>query len=465
MYILLVRFVGRGEELGVLTRAFQSERSAFIPIYGRRRVGKSELIHQFMKRRPGIYFLGKTATPELQLREFLEQSARVLDEPLIAEMPAHDWKKVLLLTADRWSRSDQKLIICLDEFQWIVEASPELPSVLQECWDLHWSRSANVMLILCGSFIGFMERDVLGQKSPLFGRRTGQILLRPLSYRVTREFHPNWSLHEQAKAYFICGGIPLYLQSFDSRASVEKNIEEAILSQYSPLFREPDFLLREELRDVDSYFAVLTALATGAQLPNAIAKSAGISQSSVAYYLNQLQEIGYIRRLYPLTGQKPVAKHVRYSLHDPFLRFWFRFVFPRLSFLEHSGSNKTLREYIRPELPSYFGKCFESLCRQALPRIYERDGVSTPYEIGEYWSKGAQIDVVGYREDNWTDLGGCKWGAHGGMGRLRQDMERRVSSYPNHRGATIGRRFFLSKSVEVDPQPGEYWYSLENLYE
>jgi AAA+ ATPase superfamily predicted ATPase len=166
-----------------------------------------------------------------------------------------------------------------DEFQWIAEKSPELTSVLQELWDRTWQKNNRILLILCGSYIGFMEREVLGQKSPLHGRRTGQILLKPFGYLEAARFHPNVSLAQAAMTYYICGGIPLYLRYFDARKSILQNIAAAMLSEQAPLYREPDFLLREELREVEKYYMILMALATGTLPSRDIARRSGIPNS------------------------------------------------------------------------------------------------------------------------------------------------------------------------------------------
>ncbi|MBW2285534.1 MAG: ATP-binding protein, partial [Deltaproteobacteria bacterium] len=235
-YILFLKnsdntmFIGRKSELSFLEASYAEDDSAFIPVYGRRRVGKSELILKFLGAKPGIYYLGKIAPAALQIREFLQEAARALDEPLLSLLAASSWHEVFEAVTKKCS-SQQKFIITLDEFQWMVAASPELPSVIQEFWDRYWRKSGNLMLILCGSYIGFMEREVLGRKSPLFGRRTGQILLRPFSYVEAAEFHPRWSLINRALAYFICGGIPLYLRFFNQACSVYRNIEEKILDE------------------------------------------------------------------------------------------------------------------------------------------------------------------------------------------------------------------------------------------
>ena len=458
-------FIGRKKELAVLDQAYRSPQAALIPIYGRRRVGKSELILKFLNDKLGLYYLGKKAPAQLQIREFLQEAARVLEEPLLTSLQADNWSEVFTAIAGRFPE-DKKFILVLDEFQWIAEASPELLSTLQEFWDRRWKRSANIMIILCGSYIGFMERAVLGRKSPLFGRRTSQILLRPFPYIEAAEFHPKWSLSNKAMVYFVCGGIPLYLNFFNPQHSVEKNIEDNLLNEFSPLFREPDFLLREELRDIQNYYAILMAVAQGFVTNPKIAANTGIPERSLHYYLQQLIGLGYVARRYPLTGVKPVARNVHYVLEDPLLRFWFRFVFPNLSFIQQMGPRRTLREIIRPQLASFFGYCFENLCREALPRLYEREGISAAFTIGEYWDKVVQIDVVGLRDDNWTDLGECKWGAVRSQKQLIAELERKVAIYPNPSNATIGRRLFLKKRL---PERNTglsnlQYHSLEDLY-
>lgn len=458
-------FIGREAELRALTAAHAAASGAFVPIYGRRRVGKSELILRFLHDRPGIYFLGKKAQAPLQIREFLRAAAAALKEPLLATFPADQWKPALEAVVARW-KGRGKLVLALDEFQWTAEASPELPSVLQELWDRRWRRDGRVMLILCGSHVGFMEREVLGRRSPLFGRRTAQIHLRPFGFRESARFHPAYSPVDRARTYFVCGGIPLYLKSFLPSRSVETNIAAALLDEFEPLYREPDFLLREELRDVENYYAVLLALASGPLPSHEISRLTGVGDRSLHYYLAQLVELGYLHRVYPLTGRPPVPRHVRYALDDPLLRFWFRFVYPNTSLIQRVGAGKAFAVLIRPELDSYFGGCFERLCREALPLLYAAEGVTAPFEIGSYWDKSVQIDVVGHREDGWTDLGECKWGAVRSVDALAAELESKAARYPNTRGATIGRRLFTRTRPGGRRRgaSGLRWHDLADLY-
>jgi len=457
-------FLGRDAELRHLQRAYRSATSEFVVVYGRRRVGKTELLLHSLRDRTGIYFMGKTAPPGLQLRELLQEAARVLDEPLLASLYTMSWKEALSAIVSRF-RGPGKLVLVLDEFQWMVGASPELPSVLQELWDLQWSRAGNLVLVLCGSFVGFMEREILGHKSPLFGRRTSQIKLGPFAYHEAARFHPGWSLAERTRAYFVCGGIPAYLRRFDPARSVDQNIEAELLEEFSPLFREPDFLLREELREVDAYYAVLRALAAGSHTSAEIAALTGLPERSLHYYVQQLDELGYVARRHPLSGGPPSKRTVRYVLEDPLLRFWFRFVFPNLSFLQQGGPRRAFKERIAPELPAYEGLCFERLCREALPRLYRAEGLAAAFEIGEYWDKRVQIDVVGVRDDGWADLGECRWGSVRSAPALRRELEAKVAAWPNRGGATIQPRVFVRrKPARTNDAARERWHDLEDLY-
>lgn len=459
-------FIGRRKELSVLEDAYAGKQSAFIPVYGRRRVGKSELILKFLSQKPGIYYLGKTAPAALQIREFLQEAARALDEPLLASIKSDTWSEAFNAVSEK-CKSKTKFIIALDEFQWMAGVSPELPSVIQEHWDRFWQKTGNICLILCGSYIGFMEREVLGRKSPLFGRRTAQIFLQPFSYLEAAEFHPRWSLLNRTLAYFICGGIPLYLRFFKQTASIETNIEDTLLYEFGPLFREPDFLLREELREMENYYAVLNAIAAGHVGTQKISAQTGIPDRSLPYYIQQLTSIGYVGRQRPLTGGKANPRQVRYTIKDPLLRFWFRFVFPNLSYIQQMGPRQTFRTRIAPGLDSYFGLCFEGLCRRALPLLYEREGVTAAFEIGEYWDKNVQIDVVGLRDDHWTDLGECKWGTVKSHKAVLTELERKVGSYPNTRGATIGKRIFFRRKPKAKAPHGSnvFCYGLDDLYQ
>jgi hypothetical protein len=442
------KFIGRKDELYVLDKAYKSEVSEFIPIYGRRRVGKSELIMRFLKKKTGIYFVGKKARADLQIKEFLNESSIILKEPLLEGLSVSGWENALTTIVNKWNNNKKRIII-FDEFQWTVEASPELPSVLQTLWDKHWKNNGKIMLILCGSYIGFMEREVLGKKSPLFGRRTAQILLKPFKFQEAGNFHPEYSLTDMARVYFICGGIPWYLNSFSGKCSIDMNIIENLLNPFAPLFQEPDFLLREELRDVNNYYSILMAISAGSAVLTDISAKTGIDSRALNYYLKHLIELGYISKRYPLTSRAPSKRSVRYSLEDPLLRFWFRFIYPNTSYIQYAGGAKTFQERIKPELESFFGYCFERLCREAMPYLYFKKGVNASFQIGEYWNSQMQIDVVGIRDDNWIDAGECKWGKVRSIKTIVETLRIRMKNYPNPQNKTIAGHIFTRDPVKA----------------
>lgn len=458
-------FIGRRRELGLLDKQYRSSASAFIPIYGRRRVGKSELILQFIKDKPAIYFVAGRSTTRSQIQEFLRVAAKDLSKPFLSSVTVPDWKTALETVWSQWDR-DEKLVLAIDEFQWAARAASDLPSVLQQLWDLDWGKSGKMNLILCGSFIGFMEREVLGKESPLFGRRTAQILLQPFSFPEASLFHSKYSLVDRARTHFICGGIPLYLQFFSPERSVEMNIRENLLEEYAPLFREADFLLREELREVENYYSILTTLASSEPTIRSIARNTGLDARNLPYYLQQLADLGYVTKKYPLTGRKPTARSVRYVVSDPLLQFWFRFVHPNRSYIIHAGAERAYHDVVAPNLDSYLGLRFEELCREALPFLYDKEKVGAAYQVGQYWDKGCQIDVVGYRDDGWTDLGECKWSPSISSPDVLRELDAKVSRYPNDRQATIQRRVFVrnKRKRSSSALAAAKWHTLEDIY-
>jgi len=434
-------FVGRSAELAMLQAQWRAPGGAFVPVYGRRRIGKTELIHRFLGLHRGILHVGKVAPAGLQLREFLEVAARALDEPLLGELGVDSWRKALEAVVGRW-KGPGKLVLAFDEFQWTAQASPELPSVLQELWDREWKRSGRVMLVLCGSFIGFMEREVLGSKSPLFGRRTAQLHLQPFPFSESRAFLPKSSLEHQALAWFLTGGVAQYLASFEDGRSFRQNVERLVLDEFAPLYREPEFLLREELREVGTYHAVLMAIAGGARTPREIAQRGGVPERGLHYNLEQLVQLGYVARRFPLTGERPRRTDVRFVLEDALLRFWFRFVFPHKSQMAQLSPSESWERLVAPQLESWAGDGFERLCRAALPRLLAKEGVRATVEVGAWWDRTAQVDVVGIRDDGVTELGACKWGPVSGAS-LQRELDRRVAVFPNPGKHTLRRHAFV----------------------
>lgn len=438
-------FVGRASELAALERHYKSARSGLIPVYGRRRVGKTEMLLHFAAKKPTVYFTASDKLRTPQIVDFVRAAAEWLDVPHLAGAAPQTWDAALKLVIGA-APAKRKLVLVLDEFQWLCASSPELPSVLQRLWDLEWQRGNRLLLVLCGSFIGFMEREVLGARSPLHGRRTGAIRLEPFGFREAAGFHPRWSHEEHARAYFVCGGVPAYLRRFDPQRSVQQNIATEFFAVDAFFQREPDFLLREELAEVKQAASVLEATARGRHSQGEIARSIGLSSAALAPHLKNLVSLGYLERVFPLVPGRPPRTSVLYRVADPLLRFWFRFVEPHWSTLRRFTPERAYEQIVAPQWDAYCGEAFERLCREALPLLYDAEGVTGRFEIGEFWSRDVQIDVVGLRGDGWLDVGECKWQGRPAVAEIARELADRAVRYPRGRRTTALRAFVRARS-------------------
>lgn len=459
---VLGSFIGRQAELAALERQYASPRSALVPVYGRRRVGKTELLLRFANGKPTIYFSAGEKLRTSQLTDFLRSAAEWLEAPHLAGVTPLDWEAAFRLVAEAGPR-DQKLVLILDEFQWLCDSSPEIPSVLQKLWDLSWQRDNRLLVVVCGSFIGFMEREVLGAKSPLHGRRTGDLRIEPFPFREAAGFFPHWSREEQARAYFVCGGVPAYLRRFDPKQSVIQNVTQEFFALDAFFQREPDFLLREELSEVKQATSILETIALGRRSQGEIARGVGLSTNALVPHLKNLVALGYLERVFPLKPTPPARTSVLYRLADPVLRFWFRFIEPNWSQMRRHSPERGFELLVAPQWDSYCGECFERLCREALPLLYAAEKMTSRFSVGEYWDKAVQIDVVGLRADHWVDLGECKWHGTPGIAAPAAELASRVAVYPAG-GRTVRKHLFLRAKPRGVPQAEVTVHDLAELY-
>lgn len=455
------KFIGRRAELSALERHHASKRSAMVPVYGRRRVGKTELLLRFIADKPAVYFSATQKLRGPQLADLMRAAATALARPELAETSPHTWEAALRLVVAAAPKG-RKLILVLDEFQWLCESSPDLPSVLQRLWDLEWQRGNHVMLILCGSFIGFMEREVLGARSPLHGRRTADLRIEPFGFREAANFHPRWSREEQARVYFVCGGIPAYLQRFDPHRSVIQSLAREFFEIDGFFQREPDFLLREELAEIKQAASVLEAIALGRRTQGDIARSVGLTTSALAPHLKNLVGLGYLERVAPLSPRPPPHTAVIYRIADPLLRFWFRFVEPHASTLRRLPAELAVEQLVLPQWEAFCGEGLERLCREALPLLYTAEGVTGRFQVGEYWDRASQVDVVGLRSDGWIDLGECKWSGRASPAEAARELQRRSASYPAG-GRTVRSHLFFRRAPSSTSSEVEL-HGLAELY-
>lgn len=378
-------FIGRQRELAVLQELADSGRPELFVLYGRRRVGKTELLQQLCAGRRSAYFLAAQVRDKDNLRAFRRVLEEALGDPLIASVEFPDWTAALTYAAER--TGDERLILVLDEFPYLCEANPGLPSLLQRFWDLRGKRSS-LMLVLCGSQVSFMEKEVLAERSPLFGRRTGQRRLEPLAPGESLGFFRAWSREDALLAFGIVGGMPAYLGRFDERLSLEENLLREVLRPEGYLFDEVHYLLHTELTNPTTYSSILAAVARGAERVGDVALAVGVDSPTANKYLHVLRELRLVAREVPLTDPDPLrSRRGVYRIADRFVAFHFRHVQPHLSLIEAGRGQRVLEEFIRPDFPRLVE---EALGELLLDRVRQEAAELVGEEIAEVGRHGGQ---------------------------------------------------------------------------
>lgn len=340
-------FIGRDRELGVLEELWGSGKAELYVLYGRRRVGKTELLQRFCQGRRAVYFQAAQVREKDNLRAFRDALAASLDDPLAASVEFPDWGAALDFAAER--AGSERLGLVLDEFPYLCEGSRGLPSIVQRFWDSRGKRSP-LLLVLCGSQVSFMEREVLAERSPLFGRRTAQRRLEPLRPHDALRFFPGWELEQRVLAYAILGGMPAYLGRFDDRRSLRENLLREVFRPEGYLFDEVQFLLRNELSSPATYNSILAAVARGERRLGDIALAVGIDSTTANKYLSVLRELGLVEREVPITDPDPLrSRRGSYRVADRFLAFHFRHLQPHLSLVNAGRGARVIEEFVEPD--------------------------------------------------------------------------------------------------------------------
>ncbi|MEW6620248.1 MAG: ATP-binding protein [bacterium] len=400
-------FVNREKELAVLEKRFTSNEPEFLVIYGRRRVGKTELIRHFIKNKPHIYFLADKRSEKEQLELFSTLCQEYFTDPFLNLQPFTSWDSAFAYLSGKIT---DRFILVFDEFPYLVETNPSLPSILQRHWDTNISQG-KIFLILCGSSMSFMEKEVLSYKSPLYGRRTGQFLIKPFNFVQIRNFFPEKSLTELVEISAVFGNIPQYLKCVYPQLNTFDNIRENILKEDKLLFREVQFILMEELRTPQNYFAILKAISFSKTKVNEIVQFTGLERGMVGKYLDVLIGLGLIERKVPITEKIPLkSRKGIYVIRDNFFRFWFRFVYPNLSYLEEAREDYVM-DIIRRDFTTYLGETFEEIAREYIFSLSLDDKLPAKFDkIGSFWDSEEEIDIVGINEKEKAILfGECKW--------------------------------------------------------
>lgn len=403
---MILKFINRDEELQFLEERYNGKGFEFFVIYGRRRVGKTELIKEFIKTRPHIYFLSDKSGTINNITRFKRKISEYFNEPIIA---TEDLEEIFHYIANK---TQKKLVLVFDEFSYLVEKDDAVPSIFQRAIDEALAKK-DVMLILCGSSVSMMEKGALSRKSPLYGRKTAHLKLDEMKFKHTRSFFPLNDLIKNIEYFSILGGVPFYLEKFTDNKTTMENIKEQILSKKGKLYEEIEFILKEELREPAVYKAILTAIASGNTRLVRISNNTRIKAHDLDKYLKVLMKLGFVKKEHPVTQAR--SKKTIYRLDDNFFRFWFTFCEQRKTDLE-IGELNLIEKEIQNRFNTFVGMQFEDLVRSNLYTLLNLD---LP-EVGRWWGyyrdketnkrKEMEIDILALNKENKNILfAECKW--------------------------------------------------------
>lgn len=381
-------FIGREQELRFLEDRYCSSKAELIILYGRRRVGKTETLKQFCMGKEHVFFTCTEVTDHAQLQKFSESLLSTGMEASKYVTSFEDWE-MALSSVSQLPFQSKKLVI-IDEFPYMCKGNRSIPSILQKLWDLNL-KNENIMLVLCGSAMSFIEKEILSEKNPLYGRTTGIFKMKEMGFYDAAKFFPSYSAVDKISTYAILGGIPHYLLQFEQSLSVEENIKKNVLMKGCPLYTETEFLLKQELRETAYYNMLISAIAMGATSLQDITTKTSIGATKASVYLKNLAELGIVGREFSMSHKiRNAASNSRglYHLNDHFFRFWYAFVFPNLGQLESGNLNDIYQYVIEPGMSRYVSFTFEDVCRQFVRRLSNEGKLPFPAsEIGRWWGK------------------------------------------------------------------------------
>lgn len=390
-------FIGREMELQFLENKYKAPGGQLIVLYGRRRIGKTETLKEFCKNKPHVFFSCRECTDQMQLNRFSEKLLKenIPAKQYITLFP--DWEKAFLAVLDLPYRDKKKLLV-IDEFPYMCKNNPGIPSILQNLWD-EVLRDSDIMLILCGSAMSFIEKELLAEKNPLYGRATGIYKMTEMGFYDAIKFFPNYSAQDKILAYSVLGGIPHYLNQFNPSLSFEDNVKQNILTKGCILYSEIDFLLRQELRETSLYNSLIEAVALGSTRLNDISQKSLIGDTSKAsVYLRNLIELEIIEREFSVNvtlKERANTNRGIYRLTDNFFRFWYAFAFTNYSELE-TGDIDGVYEYgVRPFLHEFASLTFEDVCKQYIQELQKINVLPFRYsKIGRWFGKTTVRDTT-----------------------------------------------------------------------
>ncbi len=415
-----MKFIDRKRELRALDKFYREPGAGLFILFGRRRVGKTSLLTHFLENNPvanAFYWMATTHSAPYQLRDFSQALLRY--DPRFAT-PAIDfsfrsWEAALLHMAEIVEQSGTTHLLVLDEFTYLIRNDPAITSVFQKVWDHRLSQVAGLKLVLTGSLLGMMGREIFAHNAPLHGRATAQLRLRPLPYAALIELFGERTVAERIAIYAVTGGVPAYLERFTHTPDFVTALYEDCLGPGSIMLSDPALILQEQLHEPQTYESILSVVAAGSHTWHEIAVMAGVNGSSLGHYLKVLQELELIERRDPILA-KGDSRRGRYHVSDHFLRFYYRFLTPHLSAIDR-GYVQAAVDKIYAQLCSFIGvHLFEELCREWVwPAAASGKLAFQPETVGSYWrqhrGQGVQLDIVAASpRQKQLLVGEAKWG-------------------------------------------------------
>lgn len=402
-------FIGREKELKELNKLYNEDKFQLFVLYGRRRVGKTTLLKEFCKNKKAIFYSAEQSNDKINIEKFSELVFEFYNETTLE--PFSSWENALKYINDR--QSDERLILVFDEFPYLANHNKAILSIFQHLID-HTLQYGKLFIILCGSYMGFMEKEVLGAKSPLFGRRTAQLHMKSFDYRTSIKFLDGFSQEEKLMLYGACGGTAMYLQQISNKKTLEENIKDIFLEPTGYLYEEPLLLLRQEVQEPGVYSAIIEAIAGGASKANEIATKTSEDVAKCLKYIKTLTELGIIYKEAPF-GEKDSSRKTLYRISDFMFRFWYRYVSENKTLLETDAQDIVWQRKIMPDYSNYMGLVFENVCRDYLLNKNMRGELPILFtEIGRWWGtdpkthQQIEIDLIA-KDKNEFLICECKW--------------------------------------------------------
>lgn len=396
---MLPKFFDREKELEWLERIYADEGFKLVVLYGRRRVGKTELLKEFLRGKDGIYLLATDESLGENIKSLKEKFAAITHREYFLKLETSSFYDLFKFFSDEVK--GERIIVVIDELPYLLSVKKGMLSLFQKIAD-EILKDSNIMLILCGSAVSIMESDVLGHGTPLYGRNLHYWKLQPFDFKTMLGAFKN--IEKCLEAYFVFGGIPYYLKFYNENLGIMENIKINLLTKGRNLYDEPLILLRQEFKESRVYRLILRYISSGYKSIGKLCSACGLDKNNATKYLSTLEELGFVRHIVPL-GMK--RKGI-YEIKDPLFRFWFRFVYPHRDLLE-LGNTSEVAGKIERDLNSYFGLAFEYVIEEIL-KTRSMHAFKNFTNVHKWWHKDKEIDLVALNEKSKQILfAECKW--------------------------------------------------------